>query len=128
MTQNRGPKRRAPAWEEASAEAVHQCEQNDSRQWDYTWADSAQLPDPDPFDYYRAELGALDGRGVFRYAACPFCGNVRGITLNLVSGAFKCITPGCGVIGKHVVDFRMQKYGESLSAAVNAINTNGGQS
>lgn len=80
--------------------------------------DRAHLPDP--AHYYTAELGALQGRGVWRDAVCPFHQDTRpSLRVNVATGAFRCMT--CGAHGGDVLAFQMQRYGQTFPAAAKAL-------
>ena len=75
---------------------------------------------PDPEDYYTAELGALQGRGVWRDALCPFHPDTRpSLRVHVQTGAFRCMV--CGAAGGDVLDFQMQRYGQTFTAAAKAL-------
>ena len=77
---------------------------------------------PDPATYYTAELGALQGRGIWRDAICPFHQDTRpSLRVNVATGAYRCMV--CGAHGGDVLAWQMQRYGESFAAACKALGS-----
>lgn len=75
---------------------------------------------PDPETYYTTEFGALKGRGVWRDAVCTFHQDTRpSLRINTQSGGFKCMV--CGAHGGDALDFQMQRYGQTFTAAATAL-------
>ncbi len=75
---------------------------------------------PDPESFYRAELGALFGRGVWRDSVCCFHQDTRpSLRVNVQTGAFRCMA--CCAHGRDVVAFQMQRYRMPFPAACKAL-------
>ena len=80
--------------------------------------DRSRLPDPEV--YFTVELGALQGRGAWRDAVCPFHQDTRpSLRVNVATGAFRCMT--CGAHGGDVLAFQMQRHGQAFPAAAKAL-------
>jgi hypothetical protein len=80
--------------------------------------DRERLPDPET--YFTAELGALQGRGVWRDAVCCFHSDTRpSLRVNMTTGAFRCMS--CGAAGGDVLAFQMQRYEQPFPAAAKAL-------
>lgn len=73
---------------------------------------------PDPKTYYDIELGRLRPAGRYASARCPFHDDTHpSLTVNLVTGAFRCHVPTCSAQGRGVLDFHMARYGLSFAVA-----------
>ncbi len=80
--------------------------------------DRSRLPDAET--YFTAELGALQGRGVWRDAVCPFHPDRKpSLRVNVATGAFRCMT--CGAHGGDVLAFQMRRYEQTFTAAAKAL-------
>ncbi|MBN8744796.1 MAG: hypothetical protein J0I24_10885 [Thiomonas arsenitoxydans] len=80
--------------------------------------DRSRLPDPET--YFAAELGALQGRGVWRDALCCFHPDRKpSLRVNTQTGAFRCFV--CGAHGGDVLDFQQLRYGQTFTAAAKAL-------
>ena len=78
----------------------------------------AQLPTPEVF--YQAEIENLsEYSNDWAWGLCPFHNDQHpSFTVNLESGAFRCMSSSCGVHGGSLVSFVSQLHGLDYKAAV----------
>lgn len=78
---------------------------------------------PTPADFYNAEIeGLREYKDGWAWGCCPFHpdGNPS-FTMNLESGAFRCMSSSCGVKGGGIVSFVSQLHGFDLREAINYL-------
>lgn len=82
--------------------------------------DRARLPNA--LTYYATELERLRPTGRHASARCPFHDDTHpSLTLNLVTGSFRCRVPSCGAHGSDVLAFHMARYDLGFVAAAKAL-------
>ncbi len=77
-----------------------------------------------PIEFYRAELPTMapsKGHGSCDGGLCPFHNDHRAgsFKVNLTTGAFHCFS--CEEEGRDIIDYTRQKYGLSLSEALQKL-------
>lgn len=82
---------------------------------------SAELPLP--ADFYHAEIDGLrEYKDGWAWGCCPFHpdGNPS-FTINLESGAFRCMSSSCGVKGGGIVSFVSQLHGLDIRESIHYL-------
>jgi DNA primase len=75
---------------------------------------------PDPADYYLTQGLKLTGRGTWQSALCPFHHDTHpSLRVHLATGRFRCMV--CGIYGRDVLAFHMQRYGVGFTGAAKAL-------
>jgi len=74
---------------------------------------------PCPADFYATEIDGLkEYRHGWAWGCCPFHADSNpSFTVNLETGAFRCMSSSCGVSGPSIVSFVSQLHGLSFSEA-----------
>lgn len=79
-----------------------------------SWFDPSRLPDPET--YFDGRGLAMQGRGTWRMARCPFHDDTTAsLGVNIVTGAFHC--HACGAKGKDVLAFERLYTGHGFKRA-----------
>ena len=74
-----------------------------------------------PALFYGGELKRLVNRGQWGRALCPFHDDHHpSFGVNLASGSYRCFA--CGARGRDIIDFQMQRYGQTFREAVTALD------
>lgn len=74
---------------------------------------------PDPVGYFEGEGLRLQGRGTWRTTRCDFHGGSDSLRVNVVSGAWVCMS--CGAKGGDVLAYAMQRDGIDFVPAAKAL-------
>lgn len=74
---------------------------------------------PSPGDFYASEIDGLqEYRNGWAWGHCPFHADSNpSFTVNLDTGAFRCMSSSCGVSGSNIVSFVSQRDGLSYREA-----------
>ena len=78
---------------------------------------------PTPEEFYTTEInGLLEYQNSWAWGCCPFHPDSNpSFTVNLETGAFRCMSSNCGVRGGNIVSFVSQLYGIGYREALNYL-------